>query len=183
MIPSSRFLTAAMLLVVILAITKATTATTTGAPSVDSCRTAGFDPYQLACTTCDLLPLDHQETCRSCCVAYKAMEKTSRRYHAAMLLHTHQAASYYPELSTMINEDWDELVRQKGSDRLVLKDISEMAYHRPCILWFQEPLSTKAVKSMNLVELQGLASDRVDLYGWKRDDVREMIKAIVQEGP
>ena len=182
MIPSSHFLTAAIILLGLLGNSRAATTTTTmGAMSVDSCRASGFDPYQLACPTCDLLPLDYQETCQSCCVAYKAVEKTSRRYYAAMLLHTQQAASYYPELNSMINEDWDDLVRQKGRDRLLLKDLSEMAYHRPCILWFQEPLSAKAAKSMNLSELERLASDRVDLYGWKRDDVREMIKAIVQD--
>lgn len=156
-----------------------TFAIATATTSLESCREAGFDPYQLACNTCDLLPVIHQEKCRSCCVSYKTVDKAYRRYRAAILLYTGQAASYYPELNSMVTEDWTELVDQKGSDRLVLKDISGMPLY-PCILWFQEDLPPNS-KSMKVQELERLASDRVELRGWKRDDLREMIKAIVQD--
>lgn len=148
--------------------------------SLETCRSAGFDPYQLACSTCNLLPAANQETCRSCCVSYKTLEKSATRYGAAVLLHPRQFGGYFKDLSEMVDEDWDELLKQKGSDRLVMKDVS-MTSRRPSLLWFHEKDLPSDIENISVEDLEVLAAEKVDLQGWKRDDIREMIKAIVYD--
>jgi len=183
-----------------------TTTTTISSMSLEACRTAGFDPYQLACSTCDLLPMttplqeEQQTQCKSCCLSYKTLEKTSRRYGAAVILYAHKdyeasGSSFFSDLNSLIKEDWTDLVQLKGKNHVILKDISSMQmseyYHRPTLLWLDDDTNNKDKKkvatlnsdleSMTVHELIKIASDRVDLMGWKRDDIREMIKAIVPD--
>jgi hypothetical protein len=146
--------------------------------SLDSCREAGFDPYQLACGTCNLLPGSVIEKCKSCCLTYKTLEKRTQRYQAAIVTHAASLSAYFPELSNMVEEDWDGLLEQKGEKRLILKDISDERT-TPRILWFQELPPNAEFKSVD--ELEKLAPETVLLSGWKRDDIREMLKAILPD--
>lgn len=142
----------------------------------DKCRQAGFDPYQLSCGTCDLLPGRVLEQCQSCCLSYKTLEKRTQRYQAAVIAHPKSGMSYYPEIDSLVGEDWEELVSQKGDNRLIFKDTSREP--RPSALfWFNEiPKS-----SLSTEELKEKADEMVLLQGWKRDDVREMLKAILPD--
>lgn len=152
-------------------------ATSTGM-SVEACREAGFDSYQLSCETCDLLPQAIVATCQSCCLSYRTLEKRTRRYQAAVVTHTLNIPHFFPEIHSMVTEDWKGLIRQKGSARLILRDISDQP-QPPTIFWFQE--LPRHADSMPLYQLERLAPETVNLAGWKRDDVREMLKAILPD--
>jgi hypothetical protein len=84
-------------------------------------------------------------------------------------------SAYFPEVSNMVEEDWGGLMEQKGEKRLILKDTSDV----PRIIWFQE--LPKNAESMSVEELVKLAPETVVLTGWKRDDIREMLKAILPD--
>jgi len=146
--------------------------------ALQSCRAAGFDPYQLACSTCDLLPEAYYDKCKSCCLSYKTLEKRTKRYQAAVVAHATRIPGYFTEITDMVDQDWKELVSQKGKERLIFKDTSDMP-DTPAILWFQE--LPENVNSMGVPELERLAQDKQILIGWKRDDVREMLKAIIPD--
>lgn len=146
--------------------------------SLDDCRRAGFDPYQLACSTCDLLPEAVLEKCKLCCLSYKTLEKRTQRYQAAVVLYPARIASYFPQMSSMVEEDWGGLVEQKGEKRLILKDTSDSP-DNPKILWFQELPSNAG--SISAGVLEELAPETLVLTGWKRDDIREMLKAILPD--
>ena len=151
-----------------------------------SCRAAGFDPYQLACSTCHLLPDAVQETCGSCCLSYKTLEKRTQRYQGAVLIHPNgsNGMSFFPQVDNMIEEDWKDLVALKGSKKLMLKDSSSQPMFPSTLLWFKDnenfPLPTQ-VKSMTVSDLSRRAAETVVLEGWKRDDLREMLKAILPD--
>ena len=146
--------------------------------SVEACRAAGFDSYQLSCGTCDLLPQGIVDTCQSCCLSYRTLEKRTQRYQAAVLTHTLNVPHFFPEIHSMVTEDWKDLIQQKGRSRLILRDISDQP-QAPTIFWFQELPHNAA--SMPIYQLEQLAPETVNLYGWKRDDVREMLKAILPD--
>ncbi len=167
------WLAVAIVLVSILSVSSETTVS-----SLESCRDAGFDPYQLSCSTCDIVPKSMVDTCKSCCLSYKTLEKRTRRYQAAVLTHTVKMTQYFPEIDSIVKEDWKGLVEQKGEKRLILRDTSDKP-QAPSILWFHK-LPPNA-KSMSIKELEKLAPETVHLVGWKRDDVREMIKAIIPD--
>ena len=78
----------------------------------------------------------------------------------------------------MINQDWSGLMELKGEKRLMLKDTSNSPQN-PQILWFDE--LPPGAESMSVGELEELAPETLVLNGWKRDDIREMIKAIIPD--
>jgi hypothetical protein len=146
--------------------------------SVEACRHAGFDPWQLSCSTCELLPEAVKEFCQSCCLSYKTLEKRTHRYQAAVLIHTKKMPHYFPEVDTLLKEDLDSIWEKKGSARLVIKDVSS----RPepsAIFWFDEIPASWG--NMDVDELQQKAAEIIVLDGWKRDDVRDMLLALLPD--
>lgn len=92
------------------------------------CRVAGFDPWQLACSTCVLLKeysfsAAASTTCRQCCQDYKDIARRIQKpYKVAVLLVSSSAllqGDGDSELSQFLREDWDALIQSKGSSRLL----------------------------------------------------------------
>ena len=82
-----------------------TTTTISALFLIENCKHAGFDPLQLACTTCTLLPKKHQSKCEDCCQSYKTLEKQSKRYEVAILVNTG-----FPEaVQELLKEDKDKV--------------------------------------------------------------------------
>ena len=116
-----------------LAQSTAVAATTTLSDA--ECRAHGFDPWQLACSTCDLLQsytipsqaANVDTICRQCCQAYKDTFRIEKPFEAAVLLHSKSMASMAAggvddELAQFLKQDWDELAATKNkanSHRLV----------------------------------------------------------------
>jgi hypothetical protein len=148
--------------------------------SVESCRNAGFDPWQLSCSTCDLLPASVTAKCKSCCLSYKTLEKRTHRYEAAVLVHAN-IANYFPEIDSLLNEDLEGLLEKKGEQRLVVKKTSgggNMYQPNPSIIfWFDEIPSA----DLDVYELESKSVESMVLDGWKRDDVRDMLLALLPD--
>jgi hypothetical protein len=146
--------------------------------SVSACRAAGFDPWQLSCATCDILPEAVVAKCRACCQSYKTLEKRTHRYEGAVLLHAN-VPGFFPEIDTLLKEDWEKIEAQKGKNRLRVVSIGGGGYYQPSpsgILWFDE-----LPPSGDISELQRKAKETIVLDGWKRDDVRDMLLALLPD--
>jgi hypothetical protein len=149
--------------------------------SVESCRQQGFDPFQLSCSVCEILPESVTESCKSCCLPYKTLEKRNRRFQYAVLMAPD--ANVYGEISTLLEEDLERIHNEKGSDRFLVKRISGGGgmYRMPpaAIFWFDEaPPST----SSDVFELEEKAVETIFLdQGWKRDDMRDMLLALLPD--
>ena len=163
--------------------------TNAGASSVlmflNDCRNAGFDPMQLACTTCELLPPKHQTKCGECCQSYKTLEKRSKRYEMAYLLNTG-----YPEsVREFVREDKDKVLEQKGDSRFHVQDYAVdrnmmgmmgMFQQEPsAIFWFDEPIDIDA-------DLQQIvqSADEITVLtgrGLGRDDMRDMLLTLLPD--
>lgn len=92
--------------------------------AVESCRKAGFDPLQLSCKTCDILPQKIISKCKACCQSFRSVEKRTQRYEAAVLLHFPEMPQYMsPEIDELYREDTENIRKQKGS-RFRVKTLS-----------------------------------------------------------
>ena len=142
---------------------------------VDACREKGFDPLQLSCSTCDLLPESVTYKCKSCCLPYKTLEKRTHRYQAAVLIDSKMSQ----EIDTLIKEDWEDIVAKKGN-RISVKTVpgGGMFYSSPSILFWFDQIPSSA---LDVEELQELAKETIFLDGWKRDDMRDMLLALLME--
>jgi hypothetical protein len=145
--------------------------------TVTKCRALGFDPWQLSCETCDLLPEIVVSNCQACCQSYKTLEKRTHRYQGCVILH-----SFSPEIDTLLREDLDNILAQKGTDRLRVLNAGRGAnmYHQPqpsAIMWFDELPPAGA----DINKLRENAKETIILDGWKRDDVRDMLLALLPD--
>jgi hypothetical protein len=97
---------------------------------IDECREQGFDPMRLACSTCDLLPVDHQPACKACCQSYMDLShRRTRPYEAAVLVHSSAnlgmvgggspRSSGSAEIDELLEdtEEWERLVNEKGGEQ------------------------------------------------------------------
>jgi hypothetical protein len=146
---ASRRRTGGLFLWAILALIVTTpTASATAIISDADCRAQGFDPWQLACSTCDELALFFTKkgnegssatatsaakknneniihVCRQCCQAYKDTPRIQKPYAAAVLLHppigSRPAGSTTTEdeLTQFLTQDWDSVVATKSAARLI----------------------------------------------------------------
>jgi hypothetical protein len=91
--------------------------------SINSCRLAGFDPMQLSCSTCDILPESVVSKCRACCQSFWNVKAKTKRYEAAVLLHVDKE-NYYPEIDQVYNEDVETIQEKKGKNRFWTKTMS-----------------------------------------------------------
>lgn len=163
-----------------------TTDTATSALSfLKDCRSSGFDPIQLACTTCSILPEKYQIKCMDCCQSYKTLEKRSKRYEMAYLLNTG-----FPEsVREFVREDKDGILEQKGSSRFHVEDYAVdrnmmgmmgMFQQEPsAIFWFDKPTSFDAPLDeilQNADEITVLSG-----RGLGRDDMRDMLLTLLPD--
>lgn len=140
---------------------------------VRDCMSSGFDPFQLACSTCNILPQSVRDTCQSCCQSYKTMEKQARRYEAALLIDT----GFSSEVQELLNEDYDKIMEKKRGLQVKSVQGGGMFHPEPSsILWFGEiPTGGEDV------DLEVLASEVMVLDGLKRGDIREMLLALLPD--
>lgn len=148
------------------------------------CRKQGFDPWQLACQTCSLLPTDHTNNCLACCQSYKDTERIRKPYEAAVLV-VHRDPSPEGELQQFLRDDWDDLAVAKGSRLSKTEQTIQMQYlqfsffHVPSatLLFFDQPRTT--TDSTNFETMSEQAREVIRLDGWKRGDMRDMLKALL----
>jgi hypothetical protein len=181
---------------------------------LSSCRHAGFDPFQLACSTCHmLLPPSSSsppssslsDACLRCCQPYKDVERIRKPYEAAVLLiHHHKSGGSggggnKGEFDQFLDEDFDQIVQAKGEQRLG-KLLDPHLDRFPTLLsngggfYFHLPVATLLFfDSMDAVDkhqqhgrkdkgddaLLEAAREVIKLDGWKRDDIRDMLTALL----
>ena len=142
---------------------------------ISRCQRQGFDPWQLACRTCDLVPPEGQEICRTCCQSFKDVEPITKPYEAAILAVNRRT------LEDFLEEDWEPLVALKGKDRLVRIEKGEDAvrhffFYSPSVLFF---LDEKPKRTLTYQQAQERAKETIYLDGWKREDIRDMLGALL----
>jgi hypothetical protein len=155
---------------VMAALTSGTTANGSSNFARD-CMAIGFDPWQLACSTCNFLPRSVQVKCLSCCQSYKTIEKQARRYEAALLIDRGSSS----EVQNLLNDDYDKIMEQKKGLQVKRVQGGGM-FHPSSILWFDE-VPTEGDDGF----LEALASEVMILDGLKRDDIREMLQAFLPD--
>lgn len=164
------------------AVVASTTPTTPPPDWSTACRAQGWDPSQLACTTCDLLPVTMQSSCRTCCQSYKDVSRITKPYAAAVLVVPESAAmGGSGDLSEFVTHDWDALVQTKGSKVLQKQTQSRGGaygfFAAPAVLYFfNAPLPTKALSA---TDLNQRAEERIYVDGWKRDEIRDMLESLL----
>ena len=143
---------------------------------VEDCRQDGLDPWQLACKTCQILPQNIQKRCQECCQSYKDVERITRPYQAAVLQVPSQ--THGGDLETFLQEDWNELVAAKGSDRLqkIERNVDRFSFFSPTLLYFLEAPLDGSVPSRTSLKA---AKETIHLDGWKREDMKDMIMTLL----
>ena len=149
------------------------------------CRIFGFDPMQLACTTCAILPEKHQNKCGECCQPYKTLENRSKRYEMAYLLNTG-----FPEsVQEFVRDDKDGILERKGSSRFHVQDFAVdrsmmgmmgMFQQEPsAIFWFDKLINVAS----NIDEIKENADEITVLSGrgLGRDDLRDMLLTLLPD--
>lgn len=140
---------------------------------VRDCMDTGFDPWQLACSTCNILPKSVKEKCFSCCQSYKNLEKKARRFEAALLLDS----GLTPAVDELLNEDYDNIMKQKRGLQVRKLQGGSMFQKEPStILWFDKALDPRESSA-----LETLASEVMVLDGLSRDDLRDMLLSLLPD--
>mmetsp|Transcript_16880 Transcript_16880/g.23466 ORF Transcript_16880/g.23466 Transcript_16880/m.23466 type:complete len:201 (+) Transcript_16880:100-702(+) len=149
------------------------------------CQEWGFDVYQLSCETCDIMPPKHQSNCQACCQSWKTLETRTERYGYAIMVE----GSYMSEnLQEFVNEDIEK-VKEATSFRFSLIPSSDksmgggfgrmggmmMGGSSPQLYFFESQPSNVQDESTFATQ----AKKTIDLQAWKRDDVRDMLMALL----
>lgn len=149
---------------------------------LEDCRQAGFDPAQLACRTCQLLPVKNQQACLECCQSYKDVEHISKPYEAAVLVVSGRSAG--EEFERFLDEDWDDLVKSKGANRLLKIPRGDrggggysLFFAPPTVLYLLDEKHAGAKKAASAYA--SIAKETLHLDGWKRDDIRDMLSTLL----
>ena len=150
---------------------------------VADCRDSGFDPDQLACQTCDILPIQFITKCQSCCQSWLDTKRISKPYAGAILIDRGTGG----DVASFLKEDWDEILTTKGKNRLLrlpaTSDHSQYSLFmmRPSQLLFFDDASvlTNRKLTADLPSLVKLAADSYNLDGMKREDMKDMILTLI----
>lgn len=170
----------------------------------DECIVSGFDPNQLACKTCQLVPLSVQTKCLDCCQSYMDTERITKPFQSAVLILLSKSVPSEGELGTFFKDDWDTILETKGTDRIV-KILDESAAasryqknpfqmmdggmfsffqgsHQPTaeIVFLDESLSKlERSRQLSYDKLSKLAKETFSLDGMKREDIKDMIMTLL----
>ena len=149
--------------------------------TLEECKALGFDPFQLACDTCKLLPASAQSSCEACCQPYKSIEnQRTHRYAGAVLFHS-DGGGLSSEVSTFLEEDLENVHSQKGKSRLQLLELSgggSLFHRQPSGIFFFDDIPSSL---QDFRKLQQEAKEIIIVDGWKRDDIRDMILALLPD--
>ena len=122
------------------------------------------------------------DKCLQCCQTYKTLEKRTHRYEGAVILHAN-LPNLFPEIDSFLEEDLEKIQKQKGKNRLKVVQVGGgggMMFQQPSvILWFDESLPSN--QDSDIYELQRKSKESIMLDGWKRDDVRDMLLALLPD--
>jgi hypothetical protein len=150
------------------------------------CRADGWDPTQLACATCDLLPTDNtplQTRCRACCQDVRDTAYTVKPYQAAVLV---VPAQLPEEVQKLVDDDWEALVAAKGGTARLRKmggsrSSGGQSYFfaaPPVYVYFFNDAATAATATSEALAA-ALAQESMALTGWKREDMRDMLQTLL----
>ena len=149
--------------------------------TLEECKALGFDSFQLACDTCKLLPASAQSSCEACCQPYKSIEnQRTHRYAGAVLFHS-DGGGLSSEVSTFLEEDLENVHSQKGKSRLQLLELSgggSLFHRQPSGIFFFDDIPSSL---QDFRKLQQEAKEIIIVDGWKRDDIRDMILALLPD--
>jgi hypothetical protein len=153
---------------------------------VSDCRNGGFDPANLACSTCALLPIDLQPECHSCCARWLDTPRTTKPYTSAVLLQRGKAGG---ELESFLKEDWEGVLDTVTAKRLRKLQVSGGGasfsspysfFARPVpsqIFFYDTPMTT----ANDEATLAMTAADVYDLDVLKRDDIKDMLLTLLPQ--
>ena len=164
----------------------------------DSCRADGFDPWQLACDTCEILLLapelaDAHKRCLECCQEWKSSKPlVTKPYHSAVLVYRANANDD-SEMEQFLRDHWDDVLKKKGAKHLIkmpqdnsylddgMAKKSRFMFMRPppeMVLWFEGPVP-KGLK--NVLAYKAAAKEVIDLDGYKKDDMKDMLSTMLAD--
>lgn len=157
-----------------------------------SCRDRGFDPSQLACATCDLLPYEFVPGCQSCCQSWRpnlsgddSSSNSIWKVEAAVLVCDPTADG---DLGDFLRDDWAAMVDSLTPGALVRVDrepnMDAFAYMRMGASPTQSTLylfrnKRHAQKSTDPDTLAKFASEQVVLSSLNRDEIKDMLQTIL----
>lgn len=160
---------------------------------IQDCKRYGFDPQQLSCSSCNLLPIAYRRKCEECCQEYISLESQSKRYRTAILIDT----GYSKGVKELLKEDKDKIYERKTGLHIVEKrddnrnDLMMMMMMNvqpdpdpSIILWFEQNISDDELLvsiEKNLDFLTEKANEVMSLDGLGRDDLREMLFDLLPE--
>jgi hypothetical protein len=176
------------LLLISHAATMSGTATTTSADWVHSCRTAGFDPDQLACSTCEVLKqhgaaIHDYSKCQECCQSWYDTKRIHKPYEAAALI---IRGPPNDEVSNLLNDDWDAIVGAKGRSRVWHVQVGGGAESQGGSLFSVRSshqlllFDTQIVSNtQDLMLLNKQAVEKYNLDGLSREDMKDMLLTLL----
>mmetsp|Transcript_26644 Transcript_26644/g.73513 ORF Transcript_26644/g.73513 Transcript_26644/m.73513 type:complete len:200 (-) Transcript_26644:257-856(-) len=152
---------------------------------IQACQARGFDPSSLACGTCAILPKQHKADCQSCCQSYKDTTSLRKPYQSAIILVPTQGVE--SELEAFLREDWSGLAKSGRLQQLPLEDSQPQQQGfwflraSPAeLLFLDEPLPASSVgRRISETAVRRKASETISLYGWKREDIKDMIETLL----
>lgn len=162
---------------------------------MQGCRRAGFDPWHLACVTCDLMPSDEtKQKCLECCQSYKDIVLTGGgrfdKPHESAILVLPKGMPVPEEVQKLLDDNWNELVETKGSDRLVQMellpratsalDMQRFLYPAPTFIhFFDEEITESHRSATSAATIADAAKESISLQGWKREDIKDMLQTML----
>jgi hypothetical protein len=169
---------------------------------MQGCRQQGFDPAQLACVTCNLMPTQAiKATCLSCCQSYKDVVLTGGgrfdKPHQAAILVLPKGMPVPEEVQKLLTDDWQQLVESKGGGggargaRLFSMELnaqvsasnSHMRFlfaAPPAYIYFFDDKDISAYRTATSVAtIADAAKESVSLQGWKREDIKDMLQTML----
>ena len=151
---------------------------------VTDCHESGFDPEQLACQTCQILPTEFLDPCQKCCQGWLDIKRITKPYAAAVVVDRGAQG----DVETFLKENWDEVIEQKGTHRLqrieTPREQQQLYFYMPRpsqVLFFDD--STTIIKNNKLThdlsKLTKMAKEIVSLDGMKREDIKDMLLTLL----
>jgi hypothetical protein len=156
---------------------------TLAADWLTACTESGFQPEQLACQTCTVLPNEFVEQCERCCQSWLDVKRIAKPYAAAVLVDRGSSG----DVETFFKENWHEVLAIKGAHQLQKIDTPrEQKYQffmaRPSqVLFFDDSSSiiTGNKLKVDLSTLMETAKEVVNLDGMKREDIKDMLLTLL----
>lgn len=102
-------------------------------------------------------------------------------YEAAVLvIPGRQAAA--EEVQKLLDDDWENMLQAKGKTRLRLMESASSSQSfffgpSPAYLYFLDKENSNGASTVK--ELEAAAQESILLSGWKREDIRDMLHALL----